>query len=71
VRDDRLDIDPKVWTPGHLAVIRDAALEPSVQRIFVNAAIQESIVPRGQGRPELAIKGPAVVRPTTTTSISA
>ena len=43
VRDDRLDIDPKVWTPGHLAVIRDAALEPSVQRIFVNAAIKKAL----------------------------
>src|SRR3954465_6422731 len=27
---DRLDIDSKVFTPGHLAVIRDAAREPSV-----------------------------------------
>src|SRR3954454_6857899 len=26
VRTDRLDVDPKVFTPGHLAVIRDAAL---------------------------------------------
>src|SRR5712672_1366603 len=26
VRDDRLDIDPRVFTPGHLAVIRGAAL---------------------------------------------
>src|SRR5258707_1584367 len=34
VREDRLDIDPKVWTPSHLAVIRAAAQEPSVQRIF-------------------------------------
>ena len=28
VRPDRLDIDPKVWTPSHLAVIRAAAQEP-------------------------------------------
>jgi penicillin-insensitive murein DD-endopeptidase len=40
VRPDRLDVDPQVFTPGHLAVIRDAAQEPSVQRIFVNAAIK-------------------------------
>ena len=32
-------------------VLRDAAQEPSVQRIFVNAADQEGAVPRGQGRP--------------------
>jgi penicillin-insensitive murein endopeptidase len=25
VRPDRLDIDPKVWTPSHLLVIRAAA----------------------------------------------
>src|SRR3954451_14078635 len=41
VRDDRLDIDPKVFTPGHLAVIRAAAQEPKVERIFVNAAIKK------------------------------
>jgi penicillin-insensitive murein DD-endopeptidase len=43
VRDDRLDIDPKAWTPRHIAVIRDAALEPGVQRIFVNAAIKKAL----------------------------
>ncbi|HSY56492.1 MAG TPA: penicillin-insensitive murein endopeptidase, partial [Bradyrhizobium sp.] len=37
VRADRLDIDPSSWTPEHLILIRDAAQEPSVQRIFVNA----------------------------------
>jgi penicillin-insensitive murein endopeptidase len=39
VRDDRLDIDPRVFTPAHALVIRDAAREPAVQRIFVNPAI--------------------------------
>src|SRR5216683_177751 len=43
VRDDRLDIDPKVFTPSHVLVLRDAALEPSVQRIFVNAAIKKAL----------------------------
>src|SRR5260370_40248020 len=42
VRDHRLDIDPKVFTPGHGLVIRDAAPEPSVQRIFVHAAIKQA-----------------------------
>jgi penicillin-insensitive murein DD-endopeptidase len=49
VRDDRLDIDPKVWKPGHLAVIRDAALEPAVQRIFVNAAIKKALCREAKG----------------------
>jgi penicillin-insensitive murein endopeptidase len=49
VRDDRLDIDPKAWTSSHLAVIRDAALEPSVQRIFVNAAIKKALCREAKG----------------------
>ena len=49
VRDDRLDIDPKVFTPGHLAVIRDAAKEPGVQRIFVNAAIKKALCREATG----------------------
>jgi penicillin-insensitive murein endopeptidase len=43
VRNDRLDIDPKVWTPGHLAVIKAAAENPEVERIFVNAAIKRAL----------------------------
>src|SRR5258705_8998914 len=49
VRADRLDIDPAVWTPGHLAVIRAAAKEPSVQRIFVNAAIKKALCREAKG----------------------
>src|SRR5258707_7512004 len=49
VRNDRLDVDPKVFTPGHLAVIRDAAQEPTVQRIFVNAAIKKALCREAKG----------------------
>jgi penicillin-insensitive murein endopeptidase len=49
VRSDRLDIDPNTWTPQHLAVIRDAAQEPSVQRIFVNAAIKKALCREAKG----------------------
>jgi penicillin-insensitive murein DD-endopeptidase len=49
VRSDRLDIDPTVWTPGHLAVIRAAAQEPRVQRIFVNAAIKKALCREAKG----------------------
>jgi penicillin-insensitive murein DD-endopeptidase len=49
VRSDRLDIDPKVWTLGHLAVIRDAAQEPRVERIFVNAAIKKALCREATG----------------------
>jgi penicillin-insensitive murein endopeptidase len=49
VRPDRLDVDPHVFTPGHLAVIRDAAQEPAVQRIFVNAAIKKALCREAKG----------------------
>jgi penicillin-insensitive murein endopeptidase len=49
VRTDRLDIDPGAWTPSHLAVIRAAAQEPSVQRIFVNAAIKKALCREAKG----------------------
>jgi penicillin-insensitive murein DD-endopeptidase len=49
VRDDRLDIDPKAWTPQHWMVIRDAAMQPAVQRIFVNAAIKKALCREAKG----------------------
>src|SRR6516225_6282343 len=49
VRSDRLDIDPGVWRPGHLIMIRDAAQAPSVQRIFVNAGIKKALCREARG----------------------
>src|SRR6266478_575388 len=49
VRSDRLDIDPAVWTPSHLLVIRAAAQEPRVERIFVNAAIKKALCREATG----------------------
>ena len=49
VRKDRLDIDPATWTPSHLPVIRAAAQEPSVERIFVNAAIKKALCREAKG----------------------
>src|SRR6266436_3380726 len=49
VRDDRLDIDPKVFTPAHVLVLRDAAQEPAVQRIFVNPAIKKALCREAKG----------------------
>jgi penicillin-insensitive murein endopeptidase len=43
VRDDWLDIDPARWTPQHTALIRAAAQERSVARIFVNPAIKKAL----------------------------
>jgi penicillin-insensitive murein endopeptidase len=43
VAENRRDVDPKVWTPAHLNVIKAAAQDPHVQRIFVNAAIKKAL----------------------------
>src|ERR1044072_5172760 len=43
VATDRKDVDPNVWTPAHFAIIKAAAEEPEVQRIFVNAAIKKAL----------------------------
>ena len=43
VAEDKKDVDPKIWTPGHFAVIKAAAEDPKVERIFVNAAIKKAL----------------------------
>jgi penicillin-insensitive murein endopeptidase len=43
VAEDRKDVDPNVWTPAHVAVIKAAAQDPKVSRIFVNAAIKKAL----------------------------
>src|SRR6267142_3735618 len=43
VAPDRKDVDPHVWTPAHTALIKAAAEEPEVERIFVNAAIKKAL----------------------------
>jgi penicillin-insensitive murein endopeptidase len=40
---DRKDVDPKVWTPAHFNIIKTAAEDPRVQRIFVNPAIKKAM----------------------------
>ena len=46
VAEDRLDVDPKVWTHAHTEVVRFAAEDPVVSRIFVNAAIRRRCAAR-------------------------
>jgi penicillin-insensitive murein DD-endopeptidase len=43
VAPDRKDVDAKVWTPAHTAIIRAAAEDAAVERIFVNAAIKKAL----------------------------
>jgi penicillin-insensitive murein endopeptidase len=37
------EVDASIWTPAHLAMIRAAAIDPAVDRIFVNAAIKKQL----------------------------
>jgi penicillin-insensitive murein DD-endopeptidase len=43
VREDRLDIDPAVWTPAHAALLKAVSRERDVTRIFVNPAIKRAL----------------------------
>jgi len=43
VAKSRTDVDPDVWTPAHAAIIKAAAEDPKVERIFVNAAIKKAL----------------------------
>ncbi|TAK48637.1 MAG: penicillin-insensitive murein endopeptidase [Xanthobacteraceae bacterium] len=46
---DRRDVDPAVWTPAHLGIIRAAASDPAVERILVNAAIKKALCREATG----------------------
>jgi len=43
VAKDRKDVDPKLWTPAHVALIKAAAEDPQVNRVFVNTAIKKAL----------------------------
>ena len=49
VRADRRDVDPRLFTPDAMNVIRAAAQDPEVERIFVNAAIKRAICREAAG----------------------
>ncbi|MGV3635158.1 MAG: penicillin-insensitive murein endopeptidase [Pseudorhodoplanes sp.] len=49
VRADKLDIDPNVWTAGHVGIIKAAAEDPKVERILVNAAIKKALCRDAKG----------------------
>ncbi len=49
VRSDGLDVDDSKWTPEHMALIKAAAEQPEVERIFVNPAIKKAICRQATG----------------------
>ena len=42
-RSDWRDVNPKAWTPAHTRLIRAAASDPRVERIFVNPALKVAL----------------------------
>ncbi|WP_233553094.1 penicillin-insensitive murein endopeptidase [Teichococcus wenyumeiae] len=53
VRQDGQDIDPALYSPRHAALIRLAAEQPGVDRIFVNPAIKRALCRSHAGEPWL------------------
>jgi penicillin-insensitive murein DD-endopeptidase len=49
VAEDRRDIDPKIWTPSHHAVIKTAAKDREVERVLVNPAIKKALCREATG----------------------
>src|SRR4029077_888141 len=43
VSDDWKRLNPKTWTPQHVAFIKTAAQQPNVERVLVNAAIKKEL----------------------------
>ena len=41
--DDRVSVDPKVWTDAHVRLLKRAASFPAVERIFVHPAIKKAL----------------------------
>src|SRR6202042_588345 len=51
VTEDGLSVDPAHWTARQAGVIKAAAEEPDVERIFVNAAIKKALCQSAKGQP--------------------
>jgi penicillin-insensitive murein endopeptidase len=43
VSDDWKHLNPKTWTPAHIAFIKTAAEQPEVERVLVNAVIKKEL----------------------------
>ena len=51
VTEDGLSVDRRHWTPAQAGIIKAAAEEPEVDRIFVNAAIKKALCETAKGEP--------------------
>lgn len=49
LKGDTLYVDPKVWTPGQLALIKTAATQPQVERVLVHPGIKKMLCDTATG----------------------
>ena len=63
VAPDLLDVDANVWTHTYTELIRTAAQDPAVTRIFVNAAIKKALCREAGADRDWLCEGAAVVGP--------
>ena len=62
-RADWRDVDPKNWTPAHTKLIKAAASEPRVERIFVNPALKVALCREAGRDRDMAGQGQADLGP--------
>src|SRR5262245_47138443 len=43
VAEDWNDVNPKTWSPAHIALLKTAAKDPEVERVLVNPAIKKAL----------------------------
>jgi penicillin-insensitive murein endopeptidase len=43
VADDGMDVNPKIWSPAHVAILKAAATDPKVERVLINPAIKKAL----------------------------
>jgi penicillin-insensitive murein DD-endopeptidase len=43
VADDWNDVNPKIWSPAHIGILKAAATDPEVERVLINPAIKKAL----------------------------
>ena len=43
VADDWMDVNPAIWSPAHIAVLKTAAQDQEVERVLINPAIKKAL----------------------------
>ncbi len=57
VAEDRISVDGKAWTPGHVALVKRAASDPDIERVLVHPAIKKALCDASQKDPQRAWLG--------------